>query len=247
MNRPPQESYIRPRPAVHITSKVMHKIWEKPGVKSALSTVFHLQTDGETEQVNQELKQYLHIFCNFQADNWADLLPFMKFAHNAQAHSATGKSPFEVWYGYRPKFNPPAKFTMTIPTIKEWLQTMNQVQSGVTAALEVASDIIKYTRPSTPSHMFQTGDLVWPKGTNIHTTHPKAKLAPQQHSPFKVASTSPTNSKLVLPKTWHVHLVFHNSLLSPYKKMTAHGPNYTRPSPEIVDREEEHYEVEEVL
>ena len=76
------------------------KIWNKLGVKSALSTAFHPQTNGETERVNQELEQYLHVFCNFQADNWADLLPFMEFAHNAQAHSVMGKSPFEVWYKY---------------------------------------------------------------------------------------------------------------------------------------------------
>ena len=229
------------------TSKVMHKIWEKLGVKSSLSTAFHPQTDGETERVNQELEQYLRVFCNLQVNNWADLLPFMEFAHNTRAHSATGKSPFEVWYGYRPEFNPPAKFTMTIPTTEERLHTMNQVRSEVTATLEVASDIMKRTRPSTPSHVFQTGDLVWLEGTNIHTTHPKAKLAPQQHGTFKVVSTTATNSKLVLPKTWRIHPVFHNSLLSPYKETTAHGPNYARPPPDIVDREKEHYEVEEVL
>ena len=81
-------------------SKVMQEIWEKLGVKSSLFTAFHPQTDGETERVNQELEQYLCVFCNFQADNWAQLLPFMEFAHNAQSHSTTGKSPFEVWYGY---------------------------------------------------------------------------------------------------------------------------------------------------
>ena len=106
---------------LQFTSKVMCEIWEKLGVKSALSTAFHLQTNGETKQVNQELEQYLHIFCNFQANNWADLLLFMEFTHNARAHSTTGKSPFEVWYRYRPEFNPPAKFTTTIPTVKERL------------------------------------------------------------------------------------------------------------------------------
>ena len=50
-------------------SKVMQEIWERLGVKSSLSTAFHPQTDGETERVNQELEQYLRIFCNYQADN----------------------------------------------------------------------------------------------------------------------------------------------------------------------------------
>ena len=61
-----------------------------------MSTAFHPQTDGETERVNQELEQYLRVFCNFQVDNWAELIPFMEFAHNARTHSATTHSPFQV-------------------------------------------------------------------------------------------------------------------------------------------------------
>jgi len=39
--------------------------------------------DGELEQVNQELEQYLRICRNFQQDNWATLLSIIEFAHNA--------------------------------------------------------------------------------------------------------------------------------------------------------------------
>jgi hypothetical protein len=169
-------------------SKVMQEIWEKLSVKSSLSTAFHLQTDGETEWVNQELEQYLHIFCNFQADNWAQLLPFMEFTHNAQ-------------YRYQPKFIPPAKFTTVIPTVEEQLHSLDQIWSKVTATLKVVAEIMKCTGPSTLSHQFKPGDLVWLEGTNIHTTHPKAKLAPKRHGPFKVMYSTPTNCKLVLPKT----------------------------------------------
>jgi len=44
-----------------------------------------------------------------------------------------------------------------------------------------------------------------------------------------------------------IHPVFHNSLLKPYKETTAHGPNFTRPPPEIVGGEEGHYEIERIL
>ena len=228
-------------------SKVMQEIWMKLGVKSTMSTAFHPQMDGETERINQELEQYLRIFCNFQVDDWAELIPFMEFAHNARAHSATNLSPFMVWYGYQPEFLPPLNFATNIPTVEEHLQSLDQIRNEVTAALRVAADVMKRSGPDTPSRSFKEHDLVWLEGTNIHTTHPKAKLAPRRHGPFKVISSTPTNTKLALPKSWRVHPVFHNSLLTPYKETTAHGPNFTRPPPEIVEGEDEHYEVETVL
>ena len=171
-------------------SKVMQEIWNKLGVKSTMSTAFHPQTDGETERVNQELEQYLHIFCNFQVDNWAELLPFMEFAHNARSHSATRLSPFKIWYGYQPEFIPPVNFATTIPAVEERLQMLDQVRNKVTAALRVAADSMKRIGPDTLSRTFKEGDLVWLEGTNIHTTHPKAKLAQRRHGPFKVLSSS---------------------------------------------------------
>jgi len=44
-----------------------------------------------------------------------------------------------------------------------------------------------------------------------------------------------------------VHPVFHNSLLKPYHKTQAHGPNFERPPPEIVGGEEGHYEIDKIL
>ena len=34
------------------------------GIKTKLSTVYHLQTDGQTKRMNQELEQYLRIYVN---------------------------------------------------------------------------------------------------------------------------------------------------------------------------------------
>jgi len=44
-----------------------------------------------------------------------------------------------------------------------------------------------------------------------------------------------------------IHPVFHNSLLKPYTETAAHGPNFTRPPPEIVGEEEGHYKIEKIL
>jgi hypothetical protein len=170
-------------------SKVMQEVWNTLNVKSTMSTAFHPQTDSETEHINQELEQYLQVSGNFQQDNWVKLIPFMEFAHNTRQHSATGKSPFEVWYGYQPEFIPPINFATNIPTVEECLHTLEQIRKEVTAALSIAAEVMKHSRPPHTTYTVKVGDKVWLEGTNVHTTHPKAKLAPQPHGPFKVIAT----------------------------------------------------------
>ena len=40
--------------------------------------------------------------------------------------------------------------------------------------------------------------------------------------------------------------MFHANLITPYKEMELHGPNYTRPPPDLVDGEEE-FKVEKII
>jgi hypothetical protein len=228
-------------------SKVMRELWNKLGVKASLSTAFHPQTDGETERVNQEIEQFFRVFCNFQQDNWTELLPFAEFAHNVRAHAATGHSPFQIWYGFQPEFIPPINFATHLPAVEDRLKALEQVRREVSAALQVAAEVMKRKGPTSASQQFTPNQLVWLEGTNVKTTHPKAKLAPRRHGPFKVLTSTATNSRLSLPKSWRIHPVFHNSLLTPYKETTEHGPNYTRPPPDIVEGEDEHYEIETIL
>jgi len=43
---------------------LMRELNQILGIETKLSTAFHLQMDGQTEQVNQELEQYLRMFIN---------------------------------------------------------------------------------------------------------------------------------------------------------------------------------------
>jgi hypothetical protein len=52
--------------------------------------------------------------------------------------------------------------------------------------------------------------------------------------------------QLELPEGWKIHLMFHASLLMPYKEMEAHRPNFIEPPPEIIEGEQE-WEVKKVL
>ncbi len=57
---------------------------------------------------------------------------------------------------------------------------------------------------------------------------------------------SPVNYRLKLPTQWSIHDVFHIDLLTPYHETATHGLNYSRPPPDLVDKEEE-YEVKKIL
>jgi hypothetical protein len=52
--------------------------------------------------------------------------------------------------------------------------------------------------------------------------------------------------RLEIPQQWKIHNVFHANLLMPYKEMELHGPNFTRPPPDLINGEPE-YEVEKIL
>jgi len=228
-------------------AQVTQELWRKLGIKQKLSTAFHPQTDSKSERVNQVIEQYLRICGNFQQDNWTTLLPIIEFAHNTRLHRSTHRSPFEVWYGFQPTFKPPLQLQTRLQSVDDRIQYLEQICKEVTVALMIAAKEMRSGGPEELSYTFHKDDLVLLEATNLQTTHPKAKLAPQRYGPFKVIWASPTNCKLQLPETMRVHPVFHNSLLKPYHKTQAHGPNFERPPPEIVGGEEGHYEINKVL
>jgi len=62
----------------------------------------HLEADGQLERTNQTLKQYLHIYCNYQQSDWAKLLPLAEFTFNNAPSAATGILLFFANKGYHP-------------------------------------------------------------------------------------------------------------------------------------------------
>lgn len=159
--------------------QVMRALNEKLGIKSALSTAYHPQTDGQTERENQNLEQFLRVFCNYRQDDWVKWLPFFEFSHNSRTHAATGKAPFEVLYGFLPRMYPSVNPSSKVPAVEECLRQLEEVRQEIKASLTLAADQMKHYNGDTTNKMttFNAGDKVWLEGTNLKTTRPKAKLA----------------------------------------------------------------------
>ena len=76
------------------TSRFWDRVCSHLSINHRLSTAFHPQTDGQTESPNQTMEQYLRAFCNYEQDNWVELLPLAEFAYNNSIHHSTLMTPF---------------------------------------------------------------------------------------------------------------------------------------------------------
>jgi hypothetical protein len=144
-------------------------------------------------------------------------------------------------------FNPRADWvhaTSPIPKVTLCLEQLKE------ARVQARNAMIKAQQSWVKHHdipKYKEGDLVWLEGKNLRVNQPTAKLAPRRHGPFKVTQVmSAVNYHLELPTQWSIHPVFHIDLLTPYRETTMHGPNFTQPTPELIDGEEE-YSVEKIL
>jgi hypothetical protein len=64
------------------TSTFWKRIMEAMGTSRNLSIAFYLESDGQRERINAILEQYLQAYCNYQQNNWKQLLPMAEFCYN---------------------------------------------------------------------------------------------------------------------------------------------------------------------
>ena len=155
----------------------------------------------------------------------------------------TKNTPFFLLMGYHPRADGHYAASNS-PLVERRLNNLLQVRKDAQTHMTRAQQLWVKHR-DTPK--YKDRDRVWLDGHNLRMDQPTSKLSPQRHGPFIIAQVmSPVSYRLQLPHQWRIHPVFHMDLLTPYRKTKTHGENYQRPSPELVNNEEE-YEVEAIL
>jgi hypothetical protein len=226
----------------HFMATIIQELCRILSIQHNASTAYRPQTDRQPEHSNQKLEQYTHIFTNFHQTNWCSLLPLAQFVFNSWPNATTKKAPFKLIMGHILHVHQTFRVT-TSPPLNDQLALITQARKDTadalckSQALELPSSFVPYC----------VGNCVWLEGKNLNTTHPSAKLAPRRYRPFLVTSVvSRTSFRIKLPPTWHIHNVFHGTLLTPYKETTLNGNKYQEPIPDLVDGQPE-WEVEQIL
>ena len=82
---------------------LMKELNKMLGIETRLFTAYHLETNGQIERTNQELKQYLRMYVNHRQNNWSEWLAIAEFAFNNKVYTATKMLLFQANYRREPR------------------------------------------------------------------------------------------------------------------------------------------------
>jgi len=129
----------RPQFAAELT-KELNRILK---IKTKLSTAFHPQIDGQTEQMNQELEQYLQFFVDHRQKDWPEWLASAEFAVNNKTHTATKVLSFMANYGKEVRMGGDIRKNEKVESATEFVEGMKKVHKKAEAALKKTQEEMK--------------------------------------------------------------------------------------------------------
>jgi len=230
---------------------LMRELNEMLGIKSKLSTVFHSQTDRQTERVNQELEQYLRMFIDHRQEQWPEWLGTAEFAYNNKVHSSTRTSPFKANYEQDPRMGFEERKKGKYAGAEKFIEKMKEIQGEVKAELGKAQeDMRKYAnRKRSDVEEYKVGDLVMLSTKDLKyqmVRRRTEKLTERFVGPYKIKKIISSNMvKLELSSTVRIHPVVNVSRVRRYVGQVE-GQKKEQPAPVIIEGEEE-WEVERIL
>jgi len=219
------------------------------GIKTKLSTAFHPQMDGQMEQINQELEQYLWFFVEHRQRDWPEWLASAEFAVNNKIHTATKVSLFMVNYRRELRMGGDIRKKGKVESATEFVERMKKVHEEAEAVLKkIQEEMKKYAdRSRKETEKWKKGDRVLLSTKDlVFKERPVQKLTERYIGPYAIEEIVSTNAvKLRLPSLMRIHLVVNVSRIVWYKKQVKRQKKEEGKLIEVEGIEE--WEVEKIL
>ncbi|GJT82938.1 putative reverse transcriptase domain-containing protein [Tanacetum coccineum] len=181
-----------------------------------ISTMYHPQTDGQSERIIQTLEDMLRACVIDFGKGWVNHLPLVEFSYNNSYHTSIKAAPFEALYGR--KCRSPVCWTevgeaqiLGPELIQETTKRIVQIKQRMQAARDRQKS---YADLKCKPMEFQVGDKVMLKVSpwkGVVHFGKRGKLNPRYVGPFKVlGKVGEVAYKLELPEELsRVHNTFH--------------------------------------
>ena len=224
------------------TAELMRELNRMLGIKTKLSTVFHPQTDGQTERMNQELEQYLWFFIEHRQKDWPEWLAAAEFAINNKVHTVTKISPFMANYGKELRIGGDIRRKGKVESATEFVERMKKVHKEAEAALRKTQEEMKRyaDRGRKETEVWKKGERVLLSTKDlVFKERPTKKLTERYVGPYAIEKVVSSNAvKLRLPSSMRIHLVVNVSRIVRYKEQMK-GQRKEEGKPVEVERVEE--------
>jgi hypothetical protein len=202
------------------TSKFWMSLQQAMGTKLDFNTVYHPQSDGQTERVNKVLKDLLRARLLTFDKKWESSLPYAEFSYNNNYQASIKMSPFEALYGQ--KCQTPLMWSNVGEKTLEGPAFVKEAEEKVALIskrlLEAQSWQKSYADNRRRELKFEKGDFVYLKVSpmrGVKRFQVKGKLAPRFVGPYPIIGrVGPAAYRLELPESMSdIHNVFHMSEL----------------------------------
>ena len=213
--------------------------------------VFHPQTYGQTERINQKLEQYLKMFISHRQEQWPEQLKTAEFAYNNKMHSSTRTSPFKANYRQNPRMGFENRKKGKYKGTEKFMEKMKEIQEETKVVLSKAQEKIKkYTdRKRVEVDDYKVGDLVILSTKDLKyqmVRRRTKKLTERFVGPYKIKKIVSSNTvELKLPSIVKIHPVVNISRMRCYVGQVK-GQRKKQLAPVIIQEKEE-WEVERIL
>ena len=205
------------------TSDFWREFFSQLGTHFNLSTAYHPQTDGQTENANRHIGAYLcHYIAPYQKD-WDQHLTCAEFALNNHRSSTTGFTPFYMVYGRHPIT--PLTLTNEIVTVnsdktplsvEDFIRNWHMDLQTAKASMEtVQQRQQRYANRHRRDLQFEPGDLVMISTSDIKIRTLAAKFKQRWIGPHPITHrTGAVTYRIQLPPALkRLHPIFHVSKL----------------------------------
>jgi hypothetical protein len=207
-----------------LTAGQMNALCRGLFMRLKLSTAYHPQTDGQTEQFNSTLLQMLRCFVSKYHTDWSHRIPALLYAYRNTVHSATGYTPHFLLFGWSPR---DLRAPLLSPDmrcgdrdIEQWLRDRKSEFKQAQLSMEAARKaMIRAHKAASFPTEYKIGDQVKDSPDALPARCPSTvsqKLQPKYIGPFTVLNVRGKVLHLQMPKSYaQVHDKFNVEQVRP--------------------------------
>jgi hypothetical protein len=189
-----------------------------------MTTVFHPQSDGQSESANRVIVMYLRCLTGDRPRQWVRWLPWAEYLFNTAYQSSLRDTPFRVVYGRDPpSIRSYESGDTRVQAVTKTMEEREEFLADVRYHLEQAQALQKqyYDHNHRPVS-YQVGDWALlrlrQRSASSLPQAPGGKLKPRFIGPYRVVELiNEVVVHLALPTGARIHDVFHVSLLKKFQ------------------------------